>query len=128
MGRGLTLGEGEGEGRRRAKDGRSDCTVYCTDVVDVTKHPFPRSLRPAPFPRRFKDYINGGVGEGENISPSERLEKDALARTRRKAVKDGMKHAWEGYRRYAFGKDEIKPLSKTGHNPWGGMGTTLVDR
>ena len=38
-----------------------------------------------------------------------------------------MKHVWAGYKKYAFGFDELKPLSKVGHNPWGGMGTTLVD-
>ena len=52
---------------------------------------------------------------------------DDLARTRREHIKDAMKHAWAGYKKYAFGFDELKPLSKRGHNPWGGMGTTLVD-
>jgi hypothetical protein len=38
-----------------------------------------------------------------------------------------MKHAWKGYKTYAWGRDELKPLSKSGTDPWGGMGVTLVD-
>ena len=42
-------------------------------------------------------------------------------------VRAAMKHAWSSYEAYAFGFDELKPLSKRGQNVWGGMGTTLVD-
>ena len=52
---------------------------------------------------------------------------DDKARIRREYVRDGMKHAWAGYKQYAYGQDEILPMSKRGHNNWGGMGTTLVD-
>ena len=31
-------------------------------------------------------------------------------------VRDSFRHAWEGYRRYAWGHDELKPLSKTSHD------------
>ena len=38
-----------------------------------------------------------------------------------------MQFAWSNYKKYAFGKDELLPRSKRGHDNWGGMGTTLVD-
>lgn len=31
------------------------------------------------------------------------------------------------YKAYAWGRDELKPLSKRGQDNWGGMGVTLVD-
>ncbi len=42
------------------------------------------------------------------------------------AVVDAFKHAWTAYKKYAWGQDELKPLSKT-HGTWFGVGLTLVD-
>jgi len=42
------------------------------------------------------------------------------------AVKAALRHAWGGYVRFAFGQDELKPVSNTGYN-WLGMGATIVD-
>ena len=42
-------------------------------------------------------------------------------------VRNAMRHAWSGYRTYAWGRDELKPQSKVGADPWGGIGCTLVD-
>lgn len=36
-------------------------------------------------------------------------------------------HAWKGYRKYAWGKDELHPISKRGHNSFGGIGITILD-
>ena len=43
-----------------------------------------------------------------------------------------MKTAWDGYVEYAFGQNELKPISKTGHSAgiFGGsssMGASIVD-
>ena len=40
-----------------------------------------------------------------------------------------MKHAWKGYQNYAFGSDELKPISKTKRNWMSGSGlaATLID-
>ncbi|KAJ2827557.1 hypothetical protein IWW50_001833 [Coemansia erecta] len=38
-----------------------------------------------------------------------------------------MKHAWDGYRSHAFGKDELQPLTQTGNTRWGGWAITLLD-
>eukprot|EP00958_Prasinococcus_capsulatus_P005644 scaffold547_cov384-Prasinococcus_capsulatus_cf.AAC.2 len=42
------------------------------------------------------------------------------------AVQRAFEHAWYGYRKYAWGWDELEPLSRTGHT-WFGLGLTLVD-
>ena len=51
---------------------------------------------------------------------------DALALERREQVRNVMRRAWRAYERYAFGADELKPLSNRSHN-WLGLGATLVD-
>lgn len=42
-----------------------------------------------------------------------------------------MKHAWDGYARYAWGKNEVKPISKRGHSASifgsASMGASIVD-
>ena len=36
-------------------------------------------------------------------------------------------HSWTGYVQYAWGMDELAPLSKAGRNSFGGVGATLID-
>eukprot|EP00095_Tigriopus_kingsejongensis_P001707 maker-scaffold802_size95064-snap-gene-0.18 protein:Tk01707 transcript:maker-scaffold802_size95064-snap-gene-0.18-mRNA-1 annotation:"endoplasmic reticulum mannosyl-oligosaccharide -alpha-mannosidase" len=45
---------------------------------------------------------------------------------RQKAVVGAFKHAWTGYRTYAWGHDHLRPLSKSAQN-WFGLGLTIVD-
>ncbi|XP_067825699.1 mannosidase, alpha, class 1B, member 1b isoform X2 [Heptranchias perlo] len=45
---------------------------------------------------------------------------------RQKAVIEAFQHAWKGYKQYAWGHDELKPISKT-YSEWFGLGLTLVD-
>lgn len=52
---------------------------------------------------------------------------DELGRKRAKEVKAAMAHAWEGYKKYAWGADELAPRGMRGKESWGGMGVTLVD-
>ena len=42
------------------------------------------------------------------------------------AVRDAMRHAWKAYRTYAWGFDELQPISKV-PAPWFGLGLTIVD-
>lgn len=37
-----------------------------------------------------------------------------------------MKHAWKGYKTYAWGHDHLKPLSRSS-NDWFRLGLTLID-
>lgn len=43
------------------------------------------------------------------------------------AVVAAMRHAWGAYRQHAWGFDSLKPTSRLGDNPFGGMCVTLVD-
>ncbi|KAG7509233.1 mannosyl-oligosaccharide 1,2-alpha-mannosidase IA [Solea senegalensis] len=52
------------------------------------------------------------------------------AKERRSKVKEMMKHAWDSYRHYAWGSNELRPVSKQGHssNLFGSIkGATIVD-
>lgn len=42
-------------------------------------------------------------------------------------VKDEMKRAWDDYVEFAFGHDELKPLTADAKDPFAGWGATLVD-
>eukprot|EP00590_Aulacoseira_subarctica_P005390 CAMPEP_0172417882 /NCGR_PEP_ID=MMETSP1064-20121228/4368_1 /TAXON_ID=202472 /ORGANISM="Aulacoseira subarctica , Strain CCAP 1002/5" /LENGTH=473 /DNA_ID=CAMNT_0013156437 /DNA_START=31 /DNA_END=1449 /DNA_ORIENTATION=- len=75
--------------------------------------------------RRYEEYKNGS--SPKTITQQMKDSSDKIARERREFVKDAMKHAWSGYKKYAFGADELLPLSKKAGGYWGGLGVTLVD-
>ncbi|XP_028823772.1 mannosyl-oligosaccharide 1,2-alpha-mannosidase IA-like [Denticeps clupeoides] len=55
---------------------------------------------------------------------------DPETRERRSKVKEMMKFAWDNYKRYAWGSNELRPVSKQGHssNLFGSLkGATIVD-
>ncbi|XP_064026157.1 mannosyl-oligosaccharide 1,2-alpha-mannosidase IA [Pogoniulus pusillus] len=55
---------------------------------------------------------------------------DPAVRQKRAKIKEMMKHAWDNYKRYAWGLNELKPISKQGHssNLFGNIqGATIVD-
>ncbi|XP_064028929.1 mannosyl-oligosaccharide 1,2-alpha-mannosidase IC isoform X1 [Pogoniulus pusillus] len=59
-----------------------------------------------------------------------RAGEDPETRARRMKIKEMMKFAWDNYRQYALGKNELRPLSRNGHigNMFGGLrGATVVD-
>ncbi|XP_015734192.1 endoplasmic reticulum mannosyl-oligosaccharide 1,2-alpha-mannosidase isoform X2 [Coturnix japonica] len=45
---------------------------------------------------------------------------------RQMAVVEAFRHAWKGYKDFAWGHDELKPLSKS-YSEWFGLGLTLID-
>ncbi|KAI4460238.1 mannosyl-oligosaccharide alpha-12-mannosidase-related [Holotrichia oblita] len=56
---------------------------------------------------------------------------DDIQEERRDKIKEMMKHAWDNYVRYAWGKNELRPMSKRGHSAsiFGNMplGATILD-
>ncbi|OAV93851.1 hypothetical protein PTTG_01658 [Puccinia triticina 1-1 BBBD Race 1] len=42
-------------------------------------------------------------------------------------VRRGFQHVWEGYKDRAWGHDELKPVSGSFEDPFGGWGATIVD-
>ncbi|CAB0032293.1 unnamed protein product [Trichogramma brassicae] len=45
---------------------------------------------------------------------------------RQRAVVAAFKHSWAGYKKFAWGKDNVKPISK-GFHEWFGLGLSIVD-
>uniref|UniRef100_A0A8C8K6D1 alpha-1,2-Mannosidase n=1 Tax=Oncorhynchus tshawytscha TaxID=74940 RepID=A0A8C8K6D1_ONCTS len=45
---------------------------------------------------------------------------------RLEAVRDAFRHAWKGYKEFAWGQDELRPISKS-YGEWFGLGLTLID-
>ncbi len=43
------------------------------------------------------------------------------------AIVEAIKHAWSAYTKYAWGADEVKPVSMTSFTPSYGLGMTLID-
>ncbi|KAG0342857.1 hypothetical protein BG004_005560 [Podila humilis] len=58
-----------------------------------------------------------------NETESEKQEREMRLR----AVRRGFEHAWQGYRKYAWGHDEIKPVSGSTRDPFNGWGATMID-
>jgi mannosyl-oligosaccharide alpha-1,2-mannosidase len=59
------------------------------------------------------------VGEKNEVGNSESAK-------RAEAVKNAYLHAWNNYKKFAWGHDELKPLSHS-HQDWLSMGLSLVD-
>lgn len=105
----------------KAKIGTSGAFPHYPANPLVSKtHDF-KSFR-APGGSRFTEYK-----DGDSLYTYSPHESDELARSRRYHVKKAMEHAWSGYEKYAFGYDELHPVSKKPSNGWGGIGITLVD-
>ena len=75
--------------------------------------------------KRYSEYTTGLTPY--QITAALQQQSNAVARTRRTHVKRAMQHAWRGYVKYAFGMDEILPVSGRGHDGWGGQAITLID-
>ncbi|XP_069731353.1 mannosyl-oligosaccharide 1,2-alpha-mannosidase IC [Phaenicophaeus curvirostris] len=79
----------------------------------------PRRFDYERFRRSLRHPVRGG-----------RPGQDPESRARRDKVKEMMKFAWDNYKQYALGKNELRPLTKNGHigNMFGGLrGATVVD-
>ncbi|XP_024154541.1 endoplasmic reticulum mannosyl-oligosaccharide 1,2-alpha-mannosidase [Oryzias melastigma] len=61
-----------------------------------------------------------------NPTAAATLEVSSGGASRLEAVRDAFGHAWKGYKEYAWGHDELKPISKS-FSEWFGLGLTLVD-
>ena len=81
----------------------------------VSKYMRLPSSKPVKIPRIQHDF--GVETDEDRETRLQRLE----------AVREHFKHAWDGYKAHAWGKDEVSPL--TGHyNDWfGGWAATMVD-
>ncbi|XP_063480754.1 mannosyl-oligosaccharide 1,2-alpha-mannosidase IB isoform X2 [Symphalangus syndactylus] len=76
-----------------------------------------KPLPPVPIPKLVG--ISGGDPEDNDI------------REKREKIKEMMKHAWDNYRTYGWGHNELRPIARKGHSPniFGSsqMGATIID-
>ncbi|KAK7913693.1 hypothetical protein WMY93_013904 [Mugilogobius chulae] len=81
------------------------------------KDPGPKPLPPVPMPQVV------GVSDGEPPEPDVKEKRDK--------IREMMKHAWDSYRQYGWGHNELKPIAKKGHstNIFGNsqLGASIVD-
>lgn len=87
-----------------------------------TRYPVP-SLKKWPVAEKGAKKIpriQAVFGKESSERKKERLE-------RLEAVRSNFTHAWEGYKAYSWLKDEVRPLTATGFDPFGGWAATLVD-
>ena len=59
--------------------------------------------------------------------PEETRSSQTIRQARLDAVRGNFSHAWQGYKDYAWMRDEVKPLSGQAHDLFGGWAATLVD-
>ena len=72
------------------------------------------------------------VPERFNVKQVEENAVESENTKRRETVKDMMKLSWSSYKKYAWGANELKPISKRGHSPGifgsaSNLGATIVD-
>ncbi|KAJ2161783.1 hypothetical protein GGF46_001205 [Coemansia sp. RSA 552] len=70
------------------------------------------------------------ANEEQDIRPPQRPSnsaQDQLNQSRQQAVLAATQHAWRGYSTFAFGKDELQPLSQSFNGRWGSWAITLLD-
>lgn len=91
-------------------------------VKSLEHFPVPsESIIPLPTPRTERiPQIQASFGTESETKRKVRIE-------RLEAVKDAFKRSWSGYKKYAWGHDELMPVSKYFKDPFGGWGATLVD-
>lgn len=75
--------------------------------------------------RKVETEHEGGEG-GQGGAPS-----DPEVKKKRDKVREMMKHAWDNYEKYAWGANELRPISKRGHSAsiFGSLslGATIID-
>lgn len=88
----------------------------------VPVHYPPPSIRPLPAgtPIRYQPVQ-------ATIFPAERDDARARRKERQQAVKQTFIKSWNAYRQYAWGSDELAPLSGGRRDHFGGWAATLVD-
>ena len=60
-------------------------------------------------------------------SHPESVNAKAIREKRQAAVKDAFLHSWNGYKKHAWTRDEVAPISGAYRSSFGGWGATLID-
>lgn len=111
------------------------------DAMHPSKHAQEDEWRPYPFnswtspladvetirvqslPRIQYAFEDDSKYSGQRNNPS----RDAELKRRQAMVKSAFVRAWQGYKTYAWGADEVRPVSEKPNNNFNGWGATIVD-
>lgn len=89
--------------------------------------------RSAPFVHTIAEYIPLPAGTPKTLPkvqfdfPPETSSQKAKREARRVAVRREFQRSWENYKTFAWGQDELAPITGEGAESFGGWGATLVD-
>jgi len=95
---------------------------YCQKLPPIRAAPVQHEQPTAALPPKV-DGTTGPLAKDVWSLPTSGAEEIP---SKRAAVVAALAHAWRGYEQYAFGADELKPVSK-GRNDWVGLGLTILD-
>lgn len=125
----LHLNSRTGEGRTTLRSGEAGMVDVWLDSTD--KHATReskealrgRSLRRLQFidPAADDSKTEGSAGK-KTLEPSDEKYQHVA-----EEVKNAFLTTWRTYRKYAWGRDELMPISKTGKDSFGGLGITILD-
>ncbi|KAI1900538.1 hypothetical protein AGOR_G00050960 [Albula goreensis] len=76
-----------------------------------------------PQPSHQEKVQDGQLG-GAPVDPADNAPLKPVNRL--EAVTEAFRHAWKGYKEFAWGHDELKPVSKS-YSEWFNLGLTLID-
>ena len=83
---------------------------------------------PEPEPPRRDNNNNKNKNTEDNAKDNIKEDQFGPDEERRDAVRAAMRHAWAGYKKYAWGMDEVDPVHHAGTNWLGaGLGATIID-
>ncbi|XP_034944154.1 mannosyl-oligosaccharide alpha-1,2-mannosidase IA-like [Chelonus insularis] len=108
-------------------------TLEKPEVDEKLNVPATSSVIPLSSSHRLEEAIRTVPPAPADVLPMTQggEDKDPTARERREVVKKMMKFGWDNYVRYAWGKNELRPISKRGHSASifgaSSMGASIVD-
>lgn len=85
-------------------------------VEDAVTEDSPEAVKELPISSRSAESSTDPPAETDNSDMS-----------KRDAVKAAFQHAWKNYKQYAWGQDELRPISKRGTSGQFDMGLTIID-
>ncbi|XP_041094446.1 endoplasmic reticulum mannosyl-oligosaccharide 1,2-alpha-mannosidase-like [Polyodon spathula] len=107
--------EKEGQAANGEEEGEKSLVSWRGAMIEAE-----RGTEPQPSAKEEGAVDPAANGEAAQERPA------AAANERQKAVVEAFQHAWKGYKEFAWGQDELKPISKS-YGTWFGLGLTLVD-
>ncbi|XP_006883565.1 PREDICTED: mannosyl-oligosaccharide 1,2-alpha-mannosidase IC [Elephantulus edwardii] len=112
--------------RTRPTGSREEATAVRNNVIAALRAPG----RVAPFTFDFNAFRSRLRHPVLGTRPDESKESQSRVRAQREKIKEMMQFAWQSYKRYAMGTNELRPLTKDGSegNIFGGLsGATIID-